>query len=85
MKATGIVRKIDGLGRVVIPMEMRKTMDLPEGTALEIFVNGNQIVLRRYEPGCVFCGSMTDVKVIREKLICTSCVSEIAESRGVHA
>jgi transcriptional pleiotropic regulator of transition state genes len=57
MKATGIVRFVDELGRVVIPKELRRVMDIPEGTPLEIFTNENgEVILRKYEPGCHFCG-----------------------------
>lgn len=85
MKATGIVRRIDDLGRVVIPMELRRTMGIVEGDPLEIFVDGDRVILRKYLAGCVFCGSETGIKMIRGKMICNGCVSEIAESRGAHA
>ena len=79
MKATGIVRKIDELGRVVIPMELRKTFDLNEGTPMEIFVDVNgEIILKKYQPGCVICGRVDDIaKTICGKYICVHCVKAI--------
>ncbi|BBI32340.1 AbrB/MazE/SpoVT family DNA-binding domain-containing protein [Cohnella abietis] len=82
MKATGIVRRIDDLGRVVIPKEMRRTLGVANGDPIEFFVEGDRIILRKYNPGCVMCGSVTDVKELRGKSICASCVSEIVESVG---
>lgn len=60
MKSTGMVRKIDKLGRVVIPMELRRTMGIDEKDPLEIYVDGEKIVLQKYRPGCIFCGTITD-------------------------
>lgn len=81
MKATGIVRKIDELGRIVIPMELRRTLGIEEKDALEIFVDGEKIVIRKYQPGCTHCGSVANLRTFRDKLICQACVGEIAESR----
>ena len=61
MKSTGIVRKIDGLGRVVLPIELRRLMNLGENAALEIFVDGDEIVLKKYQPACIFCGEAKGV------------------------
>lgn len=58
MKATGIVRKVDELGRVVIPIELRRTLGIGEKDPLEIFVDGEEIILRKYEPCCVLCGQI---------------------------
>jgi AbrB family transcriptional regulator, transcriptional pleiotropic regulator of transition state genes len=79
MKATGIVRRVDELGRVVIPKELRRTLGIGEKDPLEIFVNGEQIVLRKYAPGCVLCGSIDDGKLVQlhGKLICIGCVADI--------
>ncbi len=62
MKSTGIVRKVDELGRIVLPVELRRTMDIAEKDALEIYVDGNSIVLRKYRPSCIFCDSTKDVR-----------------------
>lgn len=77
MKATGIVRKVDGLGRLVLPIELRKTLGIEIKDPIEIYVDGDQIVLKKYEPACVFCGSAEDVKRIGNKTVCQSCIDEI--------
>lgn len=79
MKTTGIVRKTDELGRVVIPMELRRTLGINERDGLEIFVEGDRIILRKYEPACIFCGSADGVTSFKGKNICKSCLSEMAE------
>jgi transcriptional pleiotropic regulator of transition state genes len=81
MKATGIVCRVDELGRVVLPSELRRTLGIGEKDALEIFVDGERIVLKKYEPACVFCGNAENVSYFKGKLVCGDCVGEIAESR----
>lgn len=76
MKAIGITRKIDQLGRIVLPKELRRTMDLPTETPMEIFVDGNQIILKKYEPSCVFCGTVT-IDEYKGKKVCEKCVDEL--------
>lgn len=78
MKSTGIVRKIDELGRVVIPMEMRRSMNIEDGDAFEIFVEGEHIVLSKYEPLCTFCGGSDGLAEYKGKRICKACREEIA-------
>lgn len=73
MKATGIVRKVDHLGRIVLPMELRRTLGIDENGALEIFVDGDRIILRKYAPGCIICGSLDELRHVRGKLICRPC------------
>lgn len=77
MKSTGIVRKVDELGRVVIPIELRRTLQIAEKDALEIYVDGEKIILKKYEPACIFCGSASDVRNYREKNICVDCLAEM--------
>ena len=77
MKATGIVRKVDELGRIVLPMELRRTLGIQKEDPVEIFVDENNIILRKYEPACIFCGSATGVSIIRNKNICRVCLDEI--------
>ncbi|MBM7868136.1 AbrB/MazE/SpoVT family DNA-binding domain-containing protein [Heliobacterium gestii] len=79
MKSTGIVRKVDELGRVVIPMELRRIMGIADKDGLEIFVEEEKIVLRKYEPACVFCGSANDVHNYRGKAVCRECAEEMAK------
>ncbi|WP_029422055.1 AbrB/MazE/SpoVT family DNA-binding domain-containing protein [Alicyclobacillus macrosporangiidus] len=78
MKATGVVRQVDQLGRVVLPMELRRTMNIHEKDGLEIFTEGEHIILRKYEPGCVFCGEAEDVREFRGKWVCEKCREDIA-------
>lgn len=80
MKSTGIVRKVDELGRIVIPIELRRTLDIEEKDALEIFVEGESIVLKKYEPTCVFCGESKVVTSYRGKNVCAECLRLLAIS-----
>ncbi|HAE62193.1 MAG TPA: AbrB family transcriptional regulator [Eubacteriaceae bacterium] len=77
MKSTGIVRKVDELGRIVIPIELRRTLDINIKDSLEIFVDGNYVVLKKYEPACIFCGNAKDVINYKGKNICPDCMSDI--------
>ena len=77
MKSTGIVRKVDELGRIVLPIELRRTMDIAEKDAIEIYGDGASIILRKYEPTCVFCGDAKNVTNYRGKNICPSCLKEL--------
>lgn len=77
MKSTGIVRKVDELGRIVIPKELRNTFDISEKDSLEIFVDGDMIVLKKYEPACVFCGNAKDITVFKGRNVCSKCIEEI--------
>ena len=79
MKSTGMNRKIDELGRIVIPMEIRRTLDIKEKDQLEIFVEGNTVILKKFEPACVFCGDIRNVLTHRERLVCHNCISELAD------
>jgi transcriptional pleiotropic regulator of transition state genes len=74
MKSTGIVRKVDELGRVVIPIELRRTLRIEEKDALEIYVDGEKIILKKYEPACIFCGNAENVQNFRDKNICKDCL-----------
>ncbi len=79
MKSTGIVRKVDELGRVVIPIELRRTLNIGEKDALEIYVDGAQIILKKYEPACIFCGQAKNVKNFKGKNICPECIAELTK------
>ena len=57
MKSTGIIRKIDELGRIVLPIELRRTLDIAERDELEIYLDDDKVVLKKYEPSCIFCNS----------------------------
>lgn len=78
MKATGIVRKVDELGRVVIPIELRRTYKINIGDPLEIYVDSDKILLKKFVPTCMFCGVVNDTLItFNEKVICKSCVNEM--------
>lgn len=77
MKSTGVVRKVDELGRIVLPIELRRTLDIAEKDALEIYVDGDQIILKKYEPACIFCGDARDVINYRGKNICQKCLEQL--------
>lgn len=77
MKSTGIVRQIDKLGRVVLPVELRRKLDIDQDSSLEIFVDGDSIVLKKYQPECVFCGEARDVVSYKGRNICRACLGEL--------
>ena len=81
MKSTGMARKVDGLGRIVIPMELRRTQDIDIKDSLEIFVDGEEIVLKKYEPACTFCGQADRVVHFKGKNVCPSCIAEMMHTR----
>ena len=77
MKSTGIVRRVDDLGRVVLPIELRRTLDIGERDSLEIFVEDNSIILKKYEPTCIFCNETNDVVVYKGRNVCMNCIHEM--------
>jgi len=77
VKSTGIVRKVDELGRVVLPIELRRTLDIAEKDALEIYVDGATIILKKYEPACIFCDNAKDITVYKGKNICSECLESL--------
>ena len=83
MKSTGIVRKVDELGRIVIPREIRNKFDIAEKDPLEIYVDGSSIILKKYEPNCIFCGNSKNLLSFKEKLICPRCAEKIASMESI--
>ena len=77
MKSTGIVRRIDGLGRVVLPMELRKVLDISTKDSLEIFVDEDKIILKKYVPQCIFCGDSYEMTTFKGRNVCKNCVLEM--------
>ena len=73
MKSTGIIRRVDELGRVVIPMEIRNQFNIVEKDPIEIYVEGSCIVLKKYEPNCIFCGNTKNLVEYKDKLVCDKC------------
>ncbi len=82
MKATGIVRKVDSLGRIVLPVELRRTLDIDLKSDLEIFVEGEQIVLKKYSPNCIFCGSRENLVDFADKNVCAECAKKLGALGG---
>ena len=81
MKATGIIRRVDDIGRIVLPKELRQTMGIRTGEPMEIYTDADNIILRKYAPGCVFCGN-TDAKEVRGVRICERCAGEAIRAFG---
>lgn len=79
MKSIGVVRKVDELGRIVIPVELRRNLNIAERDAVEIYVDGEQIILKKYEPACIFCGNAKEVVNYKGKNICEKCMKEMKE------
>lgn len=77
MKSTGIVRKMDELGRVVIPIEIRNQFNIAERDPIEIYVEGNSIILKKFEPNCIFCGSTKKLVTYQDRQICEKCAKKI--------
>ena len=82
MKSTGVVRQLDTLGRIVLPIELRRTMDIGVKDMLEIFVEDDQIILKKYHPSCIFCSDARDVTPYKGKLVCKSCMDAIANGKA---
>ena len=79
MKSTGIVRQVDKLGRIVLPIEIRKVFDLNEGDSIAIFTDSDQIILQKYHPACIFCGDADDVVYFSGKRVCTACIEKLKQ------
>ena len=81
MKSTGVIRKVDELGRIVIPKEVRSKLKIDIKDSIEIYVDGNSIVLKKYDPGCIFCGNSRNQNTYKDKLICKNCLENIFNIR----
>lgn len=80
MKHTGMVRPVDTLGRIVLPRELRKLLDIIDGKdSVEIFMDGDNIILRKYQPSCIFCGEMKDTVMLDNHLVCKKCISKLSK------
>ena len=78
MKPTGIIRKVDELGRIVLPIELRRTLDIEVRDEMEIYIDDGKIVLQKFEPCCTFCGSAQQLTTFCGKNICNECVKHIS-------
>lgn len=81
MKSTGIVRRVDALGRIVLPMELRNHLDISARDSLEIFIDGSNIILKKYQPECTFCNSADDVLDFKGKKVCKKCIEELTKDK----
>jgi transcriptional pleiotropic regulator of transition state genes len=79
VKSTGIVRKVDELGRIVLPIELRRTLDISERDALEIYVDGSSVVLKKYRPNCIFCDSTKGITEFKGKNVCAKCLKALKD------
>ena len=78
MKSTGIIRRVDELGRVVIPIELRNQFGINEKDPIEIYVDGSSIILKKFAPNCIFCGDDKNLNKYKDKLICNKCINKIS-------
>ena len=78
MKATGIVRKVDELGRIVLPIELRRSLDIDVKDPIEVYTDGDRIILKKYTQSCSFCGKTKDVVSFRDRLVCRKCIEELS-------
>ena len=76
---TGVIRQLDSLGRIVLPIELRRNLEIGPKDMLEIFVEETSIILRKYEPDCLFCGSSRGLTPYKDKMICASCLKELKQ------
>ena len=80
MKSTGVIRNVDELGRIVIPKEIRTKQGIANGDPAEIFVDGDAIIIKKYNPSCHFCGSSDEIFDFKGKKICAECLREISSA-----
>lgn len=79
MKSTGIVRQIDSVGRLVLPIELRQSLYISKGDAVEIFIDGDKIILKKYSPTCIFCGESDNMDYYKGKFVCRNCKKELSK------
>lgn len=79
MKKTRSIRRIDNLGRIVIPMDMRRALEIAEWDELSISLSGNKVVIEKEKPACTFCGSVSSLTEMKEKFICKKCLQELSK------
>ena len=77
IKSTGVVRQLDTLGRIVLPIELRRTMDIGIKDMVEIFVEDDRIILKKYHPACIFCNDARSIRPYMGKLVCANCIEKI--------
>lgn len=82
MKSTGIIRRVDELGRVVIPIELRNKLEIAEKDPIEIYTDGSSIVLKKFEPNCIFCGNSKKLSEYKGKLVCEKCLTKLSNIKN---
>ena len=82
MKSTGIVRRVDELGRIVLPISLRNRFEITEKDPLEIFIEGSSIILRKYEPFCVYCDDTKNLIEFQGKLVCKKCINKLSQNNS---
>jgi transcriptional pleiotropic regulator of transition state genes len=80
VKSTGVIRRVDDLGRIVLPIELRRNLGIDEQDAMEIYVDRDLIILKKYEPTCIFCGKAENVESYKGKNLCRQCAFELSDS-----
>lgn len=79
MKATGIVRRVDQLGRIVLPKELRENLEIDKKDPMEIYIDSETVILKKYQPGCTLCGNVEDLATKEDKNICMNCVEDLVD------
>ena len=82
MKSTGIVRKVDELGRIVLPIELRRTLDIAERDELEIYLDEDKVILKKYEPSCIFCGESEEILPFNGYMVCLDCIDKLTNKKN---
>ena len=80
MKSTGIIRKVDELGRIVLPIEIRRTLEIAERDELEIYMENDRIILQKYQPNCVFCASSYGLTASKGQNVCRECIRNMGKA-----
>lgn len=79
MKENGLVREVDDMGRIVLPKELLKYLNMENVKAVQIFVENNSIVLKKYNPGCIFCNNVDNTIRYKGQYICKDCLKDMEE------
>ena len=78
MKTTGIIRQVDGLGRIVLPIELRRSLDIQERDQVEILLEGDHVILKKHETNCIFCGGVRGLMEYKGKILCRDCTKHLS-------
>jgi transcriptional pleiotropic regulator of transition state genes len=81
----GSTRRIDHLGRIVLPIELRRSLGINDGDEIEITARGDRIILRKLDPTCAICGAADELVEMHDKHVCSSCIAEIRQARRLQS